>query len=155
MTLAALRRALAGRASLARPRRGVLPAALAVLDVIEKEGLCQRANAIGALLKQRLNGLRGRHGLTCIGDVRGIGAMVALELVKHGDSHLPDPDLTKAPGQRAAANGLVILSCGTRANVIRFLVPLTASDQIITEGLDIFERSLLEVAGATVEAKRA
>jgi 4-aminobutyrate aminotransferase / (S)-3-amino-2-methylpropionate transaminase / 5-aminovalerate transaminase len=130
-------------------------AALAVLDVIEKENLCLRASAIGALLKQRLNGLRGRHGLHCIGDVRGLGAMVALELVKYGDAHQPDADLTKALVQQAAANGLVILSCGTRANVIRFLVPLTASDAVISEGLAIFERSLVEVAGAGAEAKRA
>jgi 4-aminobutyrate aminotransferase / (S)-3-amino-2-methylpropionate transaminase / 5-aminovalerate transaminase len=130
-------------------------AALAVLDVIEKENLCLRANAIGALIKQRLNGLRGRHGLHCIGDVRGLGAMVALELVKYGDAHQPDADLTKALVQRAAANGLVILSCGTRANVIRFLVPLTASDAVISEGLGIFERSLVEVAGSAAEAKRA
>jgi len=130
-------------------------AALAVLDVIERENLCLRASAIGALLKQRLNGLRGRHGLHCIGDVRGLGAMVALELVKYGDMHQPDPDLAKALVQRAAENGLVILSCGTRANVIRFLVPLTASDAVISEGLGIFERSLVEVAGATAEAKRA
>ena len=81
-------------------------AAQAVLDVIEQEDLCARANAIGALLKQRLNGLRGRHGLTCVGDVRGLGAMIALELVKNGDAREPDADLTKALVQRAAANGL-------------------------------------------------
>ena len=130
-------------------------AALAVLDVIEKENLCARANTIGAVIKQRLNGLRGRHGLSCVGDVRGLGAMVALELVKFGDVNAPDADLTKALVQRAAANGLVLLSCGTRANVIRFLVPLTASDAVISEGLGIFERSLVEVAGAGAEAKRA
>jgi 4-aminobutyrate aminotransferase / (S)-3-amino-2-methylpropionate transaminase / 5-aminovalerate transaminase len=130
-------------------------AALAVLEVIEKENLCARANQIGAMLKQRLNGLRGKHGLSCIGDVRGPGAMVALELVKNGDAGQPDADLTKALVQRAAANGLLILSCGTRANVIRFLAPLTASDAIVAEGLDILERSLLEVAGSAREAKRA
>jgi 4-aminobutyrate aminotransferase / (S)-3-amino-2-methylpropionate transaminase / 5-aminovalerate transaminase len=130
-------------------------AALAVLDVIEKENLCVRANAIGAQIKQRLNGLRGRHGLQCIGDVRGLGAMVALELVKFGDASAPDADLTKALVQRAAANGLVILSCGTRLNVIRFLVPLTVSDAVLGEGLDLFERSLVEVVGKTAEAKRA
>ena len=130
-------------------------AALAVLDVIEKEGLCARANAIGAQIKQRLNGLRGRHGLQCVGDVRGLGAMIALELVKFGDAGVPDPDLTKALVQRAAANGLVILSCGTRLNVIRFLVPLTVSDAILNEGLDLFERSLVEVVGKPAEAKRA
>jgi 4-aminobutyrate aminotransferase / (S)-3-amino-2-methylpropionate transaminase / 5-aminovalerate transaminase len=130
-------------------------AALAVLEVIEKENLCVRANTVGAILKQRLNGLRAKHGLSCIGDVRGPGAMVALELVKNGDPKQPDADLTKALVQRAAANGLLILSCGTRANVIRFLAPLTASEAILTEGLDIFERSLLEVSGAGREAKRA
>jgi 4-aminobutyrate aminotransferase / (S)-3-amino-2-methylpropionate transaminase / 5-aminovalerate transaminase len=130
-------------------------AALAVLEVIEKEKLCERANAIGAVIRQRLNTLRGKHGLTCIGDVRGPGAMIGLELVKNGDARQPDADLTKALVQRAAANGLLILSCGTRANVIRFLVPLTASDAIVSEGLGIFERSLLEVAGGALEAKRA
>jgi len=114
-----------------------------------------RANSIGAQIKQRLNGLRARHGLHCVGDVRGLGAMVALELVKGGDAQAPDADLTKALVQRAAANGLVILSCGTRANVIRFLVPLTVSDAVLSEGLDILERSLVEVAGSAVEAKRA
>jgi len=130
-------------------------AALAVLEVIEKEKLCERANAIGAVIRQRLNTLRGKHGLTCIGDVRGPGAMIGLELVKNGDARQPDADLTKALVQRAAANGLLILSCGTRANVIRFLVPLTAGDAIVSEGLGIFERSLLEVAGGALEAKRA
>ncbi len=130
-------------------------AALAVLDVIEKERLCERANAIGTTMKTRLNGLRGRFALDCIGDVRGLGAMIALELIKNGDARQADPDLTKALVAKAAANGLLILSCGTRANVIRFLVPLTASDAIISEGLDVLERSLLEVAGAAVEAKRA
>ena len=129
-------------------------AALAVLEVIEKENLCSRANSIGGLMKQRLNGLRGK-GLSCVGDVRGLGAMIALELVKNGDVRQPDPDLTKALVQKAAANGLLILSCGTRANVIRFLVPLTASDALVGEGMDIFERSLLEVAGTFKEAKRA
>ena len=130
-------------------------AALAVLEVIEKEKLCERANAIGAVIRQRLNTLRGKHALTCIGDVRGPGAMIGLELVKNGDARQPDADLTKALVQRAAANGLLILSCGTRANVIRFLVPLTAGDAIVSEGLGIFERSLLEVAGGALEAKRA
>jgi 4-aminobutyrate aminotransferase/(S)-3-amino-2-methylpropionate transaminase len=130
-------------------------AGLAVLEVIEKENLCARANTVGAILKQRLNTLRGKHGLTCIGDVRGLGAMIALELVKNGDPAQPDAELTKALVQRAAANGLLILSCGTRANVIRFLVPLTASEAIIAEGLDILERCLVELAGTLLEAKRA
>jgi 4-aminobutyrate aminotransferase/(S)-3-amino-2-methylpropionate transaminase len=130
-------------------------AALAVLDVIEKEGLCARANVIGELMKKRLGGLHGRLAANCIGDVRGLGAMIALELVKNGDVAQPDADLTKALVAKAAANGLLILSCGTRANVIRFLVPLTASDAIVNEGLDILERSLVEIVGAAAEARRA
>jgi 4-aminobutyrate aminotransferase/(S)-3-amino-2-methylpropionate transaminase len=129
-------------------------AALAVLDVIEKEHLCVRANTLGAILRKRLDGMR-TNGLNCIGDVRGLGAMIAMELVKNGDSQQPDADLTKALVQRAAANGLLILSCGTRANVIRFLAPLTASEAIAQEGLDILERSLIEVTSANREAKRA
>ena len=130
-------------------------AGLAVLDVIEKEGLCARATALGDLLKKRLNGLRGVVAANCVGDVRGLGAMVALELVKNGDVAQPDADLTKALSAKAAANGLLILTCGTRANVIRFLVPLTASDALVNEGLDILERSLVELVGAAAEAKRA
>jgi 4-aminobutyrate aminotransferase/(S)-3-amino-2-methylpropionate transaminase len=119
-------------------------AGLAVLEVIEKEQLCARAKAIGLQIRARLNALRPRHGLTCIGDVRGLGAMVAMELVKNGDARMPDAELTKQLVQRAAENGLLLLSCGTRANVIRFLVPLTASEAIVNEGLDILERALLE-----------
>ena len=126
-----------------------------MLDVIEKEGLCARATALGDLLKKRLNGLRGVVAANCVGDVRGLGAMVALELVKNGDVAQPDADLTKALSAKAAANGLLILTCGTRANVIRFLVPLTASDALVNEGLDILERSLVELVGAAAEAKRA
>jgi 4-aminobutyrate aminotransferase/(S)-3-amino-2-methylpropionate transaminase len=129
-------------------------AALAVLDVIEEEHLCARANTIGAQIKQRLNSLTGK-GYTCVGEVRGLGAMVALELVKDGDLSRPDPDLTKALVAKAAANGLIILSCGTRSNVIRFLVPLTASDAIVAEGLDLLERSLAEVQAPAVQAKIA
>jgi 4-aminobutyrate aminotransferase/(S)-3-amino-2-methylpropionate transaminase len=129
-------------------------AALAVLEVIEEENLCARANMIGAQIKHRLNGLTAK-GYTCVGDVRGLGAMVALELVKDGDVARPDADLTKALVAKAAANGLVILSCGTRSNVIRFLVPLTVSDEILAEGLDILERSLAEVTAPAVTAKIA
>jgi 4-aminobutyrate aminotransferase/(S)-3-amino-2-methylpropionate transaminase len=121
-------------------------AALAVLDVIEKEQLCARAVVIGTLIKERLTKLRTDRGLKCIGDVRGLGAMIALELVKNGDVSQPDAELTKALVQRAAANGLLILSCGTRANVIRFLAPLTISDAILEEGLQILERCLIELA---------
>jgi 4-aminobutyrate aminotransferase/(S)-3-amino-2-methylpropionate transaminase len=118
-------------------------AGLAVLEVIERENLCKRAQLIGERLQTRLASLR--QGFTCIGDVRGPGAMIAMELVKNRDPHAPDADLTKALVQRSAKNGLVLLSCGVYSNVIRFLMPLTASDAIIDEGMDILERSLREL----------
>ena len=110
------------------------------------ENLIERANHIGALVTQRLKTLQ--TSLSCIGDVRGLGAMVAMELVKSGDDpHGPDAELTKALVQQAAKNGLVLLSCGVYSNVIRFLMPLTASDEIVAEGLEILERSLRELIG--------
>jgi 4-aminobutyrate aminotransferase/(S)-3-amino-2-methylpropionate transaminase len=122
-------------------------AALAVIDVMEKEKLPARANQVGDMLLQRLRKLQGEF--TCVGEVRGLGAMVAMELVRNRDPHAPDADLAKALVQRAAANGLVLLSCGIYGNVIRLLVPLTASDAIISEGMDIIEKSLREVLAAT------
>ncbi len=119
-------------------------AGLAVLDVIADEKLAARAIAIGDRLKARLEAMAGRNAFTCIGDVRGLGAMVAMELVKDRDSREPAPALTKALVQAAAAKGLVILSCGTYGNVIRFLVPLVASDALIDEGLDFLKSALEE-----------
>lgn len=120
-------------------------AGLAVIDVIESEKLCTRAEAIGALLQKRLRDMAGR--LKVIGDIRGVGAMVSMELVKNGDPAQPEADLTKALVQEAAKRGLVILPCGVRGNVIRFLVPLTASDAIINEGMDILTAALAHLAG--------
>jgi len=125
-------------------------AALAVLDVIEEEQLCQRAEAIGALMTSTLRS--AQKSLPAIGEVRALGAMVAMELVKNGDAHQPDPDLTKALVKRAGEKGLVLLSCGLYGNVIRFLAPLTASDAIVREGLDVVLESLRELCGGQVRA---
>jgi 4-aminobutyrate aminotransferase/(S)-3-amino-2-methylpropionate transaminase len=122
-------------------------AALAVLEAIEQEGLCERAVAVGELMAGTLRGLA--REITAIGEVRNLGAMVAMELVKNGDAHQPDADLTKALTKLAAEKGLVLLSCGLYGNVVRFLVPLTASDAVIREGLAIVADSLRELAGAT------
>jgi 4-aminobutyrate aminotransferase/(S)-3-amino-2-methylpropionate transaminase len=124
-------------------------AALAVLEVIEEEKLCQRARSIGTLMTDTLRAAQST--LPAIGEVRGLGAMVAIELVQNGDAHQPDADLTKALVKRAAEKGLVLLSCGLYGNVIRFLVPLTASDEIVREGLGIVLESLREL---TVAADR-
>ncbi len=115
-----------------------------MLDVIEDEKLCDRANAIGKIILDRCHQLKSRSNLNCIGDVRGLGAMCAIELVKDAASGEPAPELTKSLMKVASENGLILLSCGTYGNVIRFLVPLTASDELVREGMDIFETSLTE-----------
>jgi len=123
-----------------------LAAGLAVLEVIEEEKLADRALAIGALFKQRLARL-AEKSKGAIGDIRGLGAMVAIELVKGGNADRPDADLAKALVAEAQKRGLILLSCGTRGNVIRFLPPLTASDALIGEGLDILEACLDHLIG--------
>jgi 4-aminobutyrate aminotransferase len=119
-------------------------AAHAVLDVIEEEKLCARADTIGKIILDRCNQLKNRSNLNCIGDVRGLGAMCAVELVKDAASAEPAPQLTQALMKVANEKGLILLSCGTYGNVIRFLVPLTASDDLVRDGMDIFEASLTE-----------
>ncbi|PWC27836.1 4-aminobutyrate--2-oxoglutarate transaminase [Teichococcus aestuarii] len=117
----------------------------AVLDVIEEEGLCARADQIGEIIVSALKEMQASNSLKgVIGDIRGLGAMVAMELVAGDDANRPDPDLTKALVARAAQKGLVLLSCGVRGNVIRFLVPLTASDSLVKEGMGILGEALRE-----------
>ncbi len=117
-------------------------AAHAVLDIIADENLCDRANSIGRIMLDRCNDMKHRSNLNCIGDVRGVGAMCAIELVKDATSGEPAPELTSALLKEANARGLILLSCGTYGNVIRFLVPLTASDDLVREGMDTFDAAL-------------
>jgi 4-aminobutyrate aminotransferase/(S)-3-amino-2-methylpropionate transaminase len=121
-----------------------IAAALAVLEVIEEESLCARAESMGTLFVSTLRA--AQKSLPAIGEVRNLGAMVAMELVKNGDPHQPDPDLTKALVKQAAAKGVVLLSCGIYGNVIRFLAPLTASDEIVREGLGLVIDALRELS---------
>ena len=127
-----------------------IAAALAVTGLIEKERLNERAREQGELLITRLREMAEQYD--CIGDVRGLGAMVAMELVESRDSHRPDKELTQRLVQEAGRQGLVLLSCGVRANVIRFLIPLTAEKEIIDEGLKILS-SALKVVQNTRPAK--
>ena len=126
-------------------------AALAVLDVIEEERLCARAEALGAQMVVALR--RAQESLPAIGEVRALGAMVAMELVRDGDPRKPDAELTKALVKHAAGQGLVLLSCGLYGNVIRLLPPLTASTAIVEEGLAILVDSLRQLTGS--DAKQA
>ncbi|WP_338416456.1 4-aminobutyrate--2-oxoglutarate transaminase [uncultured Sphaerotilus sp.] len=114
-------------------------AALAVMDIFENEGLMARGREVGARLVAGLQDIASRNA--SIGDVRGLGAMVAIELFKNGDLHQPDADRVKRVVTEAAQRGLVLLSCGVYGNVIRILVPLTASDALLDEGLAILSAS--------------
>jgi 4-aminobutyrate aminotransferase/(S)-3-amino-2-methylpropionate transaminase len=111
-------------------------AALAVIETIEAEGLVQRAADIGKLMTERLTALVERDPR--VGEVRGRGAMIAVELVKPGTIE-PDAELTKAVVAAAAAKGLLVLSCGTYGNVLRFLPPLSIGDELLTEALDLLD----------------
>jgi len=115
-------------------------AALAVLEVFEKDKLLERSRAVGERLTAGLKALAAQHRF--IGDVRGLGAMVAIELFKNSDVHQPDADLAKAIVAKAAKRGLILLSCGVYGNVIRILVPLTASDALLDEGMAILGDTL-------------
>ena len=125
-------------------------AAHAVLDVIEQEQLCERATTMGEALRAELRAIAQTPGLEgVIGDIRGLGAMIAIELVRDGDANQPDAALTKVLVQACAQRGLIILACGVRSNVIRFLMPLTASDDLIREGMAILKTTLLDVKRAS------
>ncbi len=123
-----------------------IAAAHAVLDVIAEEKLCERAGVLGDRLKERLSGLR--RAVPQIAEVRGLGAMVALELCRPG-THEADMAFTKQVQSSALQKGLLLLTCGVYGNVIRFLFPLTMSDALMDEALAILEASLRECATST------
>ena len=122
-------------------------AGLAVLEVIEKEALCERAIETGNRLKAAMLRLQADFP-EVIGDVRGLGAMVAMELIMQGDFNRPDTELTKALVSKAAEMGLILLSCGVRGNVIRILVPLTIKSKHVDEGLEILKAAFTACLGA-------
>jgi len=109
-------------------------AALAAIDAFETEGFIESAKSIGEALFTRLNSLQ--EGDSRIGDVRGRGAMIAVEFVKPGSTE-PDPALASAVAKGCIAQGVVVLTCGTYGNIIRFLPPLTIPADLLAEGLDV------------------
>lgn len=119
-------------------------AALAVLDEIENENLLQRGLEMGAHIDARLRKMARRNTLACIGDVRALGCMNAIEIVKDRDSREPDGDLTARIAATALKRGLILVTAGPARNVIRLLVPLSAAIATVDEGLDILEASLDE-----------
>ena len=121
--------------------------ALAVLDIIDEEKLCERAVLLGDKLKARLTALQAE--VPQIADVRGPGGMVAVEFCKPGTSDA-DADFTKRVQARALERGLLLLVCGVYSNVVRFLFPLTIQDSVFDEAVSILEEVLKETVGVTV-----
>lgn len=115
-------------------------AALKTIEIIERDGIAARATAIGATIRGRLEAIAARN--TKVGEVRGIGAMQAIELVRDRGTKKPAPELVDAAIKRACDRGLLLLRAGLYSNVIRTLVPLTITDAQLGEGLDILEGSL-------------
>ncbi|EED5986461.1 4-aminobutyrate--2-oxoglutarate transaminase [Salmonella enterica subsp. enterica serovar Montevideo] len=121
-------------------------AALAVLDIFEHENLLQKANTLGKTLRDGLMEIAETHRE--IGDVRGLGAMIAIELFENGDPGKPNAALTADIVARAREKGLILLSCGPYYNILRILVPLTIEASQIRQGLEI-------IAQCFDEAKQA
>lgn len=117
-------------------------AALAVLDVIERDGLCSRAKRIGEMILQRFREFHRKYPI--IGDVRGMGAMCAMEFVRDRASKEPAKEETEQFARRALERGVVTIPTGTFGNVIRMLVPLVISDEELEAGLRVFDQLLGE-----------
>ncbi len=122
-----------------------IAASNAVLDVIEEEDLCNRANELGSRLKQRLEQIRANTPEMV--DVRGPGFMVAAEF-NTADGSAPNPDMTNRIRMEALKRGLILLTCGVYGNVIRFLAPITIQDEIFAEAMEILEESIAAARAA-------
>jgi len=118
-------------------------AGLAVFEIMEEEGLPERANEIGRRVKERFTAMQQRFPV--IGDIRGLGAMMAIELVEDPDTKKPATELTKAYRAKLFENGLANLQAGTYDNVIRTLMPLTIEWGTLDRGLDIMEETLAQL----------
>jgi 4-aminobutyrate aminotransferase/(S)-3-amino-2-methylpropionate transaminase len=127
-------------------------AANAVLDVFERGDLLKRADSIGERFQKRAQEWKTRFEI--VGDIRGLGAMRAIELVKSRQTHEPAPDETKRISQYCYEHGLITVTAGTYGNVIRLLMPLVITDEQVEEGLDVLESALSSVcAGQPVTAE--
>jgi 4-aminobutyrate aminotransferase / (S)-3-amino-2-methylpropionate transaminase / 5-aminovalerate transaminase len=120
-------------------------AALAVLDVIGEEDLCARASVLGDQLRERM--LAWQQRFPQVGDVRGLGAMLAIELVEDRATKTPAATLASAVTDAAAKRGLLLLKSGIYSNCIRVLTPLTLSDAELDEALAVWEQALEAVLG--------
>ena len=119
-------------------------AGLAVLDIIEEKNLISRAQEIGEKIFQRFKQMQEKYPV--IGDVRGLGAMVAMELVKDRETKEPAEEETKLVIKKCYENGLILLKAGTYNNIVRTLVPLVITDDQLEEGLSILEKAIQEIS---------
>ncbi|MYV52875.1 4-aminobutyrate--2-oxoglutarate transaminase [Streptomyces sp. SID3212] len=115
-------------------------AALGAIETMKELDLVAKARRIEEIMKARLSAMSEKYDV--IGDVRGRGAMIAIELVKDRVTKEPDPETTGALAKACHAEGLLVLTCGTYGNVLRFLPPLVIGEDLLTEGLDIIESAL-------------
>ena len=116
--------------------------ALAVMDIMKRDDYAAKARHIGEVVTARYNELKDKYDV--IGDVRGLGAMIGLELVEDRETKEPATKIASALIHNAMQKGLLLESCGTASNVIRFLAPLTMTDEQMESGLKIFEEALVE-----------
>jgi len=121
-------------------------AALAALDIIEKQGLLARSTHLGRKFEQR--GKQWQKQFSIVGEVRGIGGMCAIEFVKDPATREPHADATKKMAQYCYEHGLITITAGTYGNVMRILVPLVVTDEQFDEGLDVLEAALTHVSAA-------
>jgi len=117
-------------------------AALKVIEKIEKEDLCEKSLKLGEYITGRLNEMKEKYHV--IGDVRGLGSMVGLELVKDRDTKEPAADLVKAVIKRCYQNGVILLNAGLLGNVIRFLPPLVMTEEQVKYGMDVLDAAIAE-----------
>jgi 4-aminobutyrate aminotransferase/(S)-3-amino-2-methylpropionate transaminase len=120
--------------------------ALAALDIIEKDGLLARSTHLGRKFEERARGWQKQFAI--VGDVRGLGAMCAIELVKDQATREPHAEATKKIAQHCYEHGLITITAGTYGNVMRILVPLVVTDEQFDEGLDVLEAALTHVSAA-------
>jgi 4-aminobutyrate aminotransferase/(S)-3-amino-2-methylpropionate transaminase len=118
-------------------------AALAVLEIFDEENLLEKGQLLGQKVHKRFEAWHKEYGV--IGDVRGLGAMLALELVQDRESKEPAADEAKALVKFCHERGLILLSCGTFGNVIRVLMPLVIADEQLDKGLAIMEEGIAEL----------
>ncbi|OUI83132.1 4-aminobutyrate--2-oxoglutarate transaminase [Acetobacter tropicalis] len=121
-------------------------AALAVLDIIEEEKLIDRANTMGERLKARINGWHKRKDILPVSTARGLGAMIAFDILENHAGEEQRTGFASKVCAKACEKGLILLSCGVKGATIRILTPLTASDALVDEGLDVIEQVLVELA---------